>query len=90
MPNISQLFGIDNISGKHHYVTNLPNFGEFANGQPMKVIVQRTSKHFPYPSRCTILAKHSVNSSENILRILLKAPNDLFYFIIHSKLPDNW
>lgn len=55
-----QLFGIDNISGKQHYVTNLPNFGEFSNGQPMKITVQRTSKHFPHPARCIILAKHTV------------------------------
>lgn len=57
-PSISQLFGIDNISGKHHYVTYLPNFAEFNNDQRIKIIVQRTSKHFPHPAQVSILAKH--------------------------------
>ncbi|XP_031634273.1 ER membrane protein complex subunit 1 isoform X2 [Contarinia nasturtii] len=61
--NKGKLFGIDNISGKQHYATNLPNFVEFANGQPMKIVVQRTSKHFPYPARCTILGRHKVTGN---------------------------
>lgn len=58
-----QLFGIDNISGKQHYVTNLPNFGAFNSDQPMQIIVQRTSKHFPHPARCVILGKHKISGN---------------------------
>lgn len=58
-----QLFGIDNISGKQHYVTNLPNFVAFNGHQPMRIIVQRTSKHFPHPARCVILGKHKISGN---------------------------
>lgn len=56
-----QLFGIDNNNGKHHYVKYLPNFTGFENDQTMQLIVQRTSKHFPHPAQCSIIARNKVS-----------------------------
>lgn len=38
----------------------LPNLAEFSNEQRIKIIVQRTSKHFPHPAQVSILAKHAL------------------------------
>lgn len=59
----SQIFGIDNISGKHHYAKYLPNISEFDNEQKIKLIVQRTSKHFPNPAQVVVLAKNKVTEN---------------------------
>jgi hypothetical protein len=53
-----KIFGIDNISGKQHWVKFLPNFGGFNNGQSMKLLVQRTSKYYPLPAQCAVIARH--------------------------------
>ena len=53
-----KVFGIDNISGEHRYVSYLPNFTGFNNGQQIRLLIQRTSKHFPHQAQCTILARH--------------------------------
>lgn len=29
----------------------------------MRIIVQRTSKHFPHPARCVILGKHKISGN---------------------------
>lgn len=52
-----KVFGIDNISGRHHWQIYLKNVNEFANGEPMRLLVQRTSKHFPLQALCTIVAR---------------------------------
>lgn len=52
-----KVFGIDNISGKHHWQLYLNNVEEFANGEQMRLMIQRTSKHFPLQALCTIVAK---------------------------------
>lgn len=52
-----KVFGIDNISGKHHWIQYLPGLTSFNEEQNMKLIIQRTSKHFPHPPQCVILAK---------------------------------
>lgn len=58
---VTQLFGIDNISGKFHYVTYLPNFTGF-NNEKIQLVVQRTSKHYPHRAQCLVIAKHKVYS----------------------------
>lgn len=55
-----KIFGIDNISAKHHWIQYLPNVENFANDQNMRLIVQRTSKHFPLQPLCAIVAKDKV------------------------------
>ncbi|XP_030373597.1 ER membrane protein complex subunit 1 isoform X2 [Scaptodrosophila lebanonensis] len=52
-----KIFGIDNIIGKHHWQLYLPNVVGFGNDENMRLIVQRTSKHFPLQPLCTIVAK---------------------------------
>lgn len=57
-----KVFGIDNISGKHHWQLYLPEAQNFVNHEPMRLMVQRTSKHFPLQPLCTVVAKEKVNS----------------------------
>lgn len=52
-----KIFGIDNITGKHHWSKYLPSITNFNNGQKMKLFIQRTSKHFPFQPVCTLVAK---------------------------------
>ncbi|XP_037947032.1 ER membrane protein complex subunit 1 isoform X2 [Teleopsis dalmanni] len=61
-----KVFGIDNISGKHHWQQFLPNVGNFENGEKMRLLVQRTSKHFPLQPLCTIVAKEK-NTGNGLL-----------------------
>lgn len=58
-----QLFGIDNISGKHHFVTRLPNFSGFKNDEKSRLLVQRTSKHFPHRPHCIIIFRNEFNGN---------------------------
>lgn len=52
-----KLFGIDNVSGKQHWVRILGDFDGFANGQSMKLLVQRTSKYYPLSAQCAVVAR---------------------------------
>lgn len=54
-----KVYGIDNINGKIHWMNYLRSVENFNNGEDMKLIVQRTSKHFPKQPICTIIAKSS-------------------------------
>ncbi|KPU79929.1 uncharacterized protein Dana_GF16847, isoform B [Drosophila ananassae] len=56
-----KIFGVDNISGKHHWQLYLPNVNGFDNAENMRLIVQRSAKHFPLQPLCTILAKDADN-----------------------------
>lgn len=38
----------------------LPNFGGFSNDQSIKIVVQRTSGHFPLVAQCSIVARNKV------------------------------
>ncbi|XP_055903168.1 ER membrane protein complex subunit 1 isoform X2 [Eupeodes corollae] len=53
-----KLFGIDNISSKKHWMQYLPTLGNFENEQNMRLIVQRTSKHFPLQPMCAVVARN--------------------------------
>lgn len=53
-----KVFGMDNISGRQHWIKYLPDFTAFNAEQDMKLVVQRTSKHFPHPPQCAIVARH--------------------------------
>lgn len=57
---IFQIFGIDNMSGKYHWIKHLPNFKSFNDHQSLKIFVQRTSRHFPNPPMCVIVGKNKV------------------------------
>jgi len=58
-----KVFGIDNISGKHHWQLYLPKVNGFANDEQMRLIVQRSAKHFPLQPLCTILGKDAVSQA---------------------------
>ncbi|KAG5679078.1 hypothetical protein PVAND_008673 [Polypedilum vanderplanki] len=66
MTQSGKLFGIDNVSGKQHWVKILKNFEGFANGQSAKLLIQRTSKYYPHPAQCAIIAKDK-NTGNGIL-----------------------
>lgn len=53
-----KVFGIDNISGKQHWVKYLPDMIGFGNDQNMKLLVQRTSRFYPLTAQCVILGRH--------------------------------
>lgn len=55
-----KIFGIDNISGKHHWQKYLRNVENFDSGEHMRLLIQRTTKYFPLSALCTIVAKHKV------------------------------
>lgn len=59
MTKTGKIYGIDNNSGKQHWVHVLKDFSEFANGQPMKLFVQRTSKYYPLSAQCAVIARHT-------------------------------
>jgi len=59
-----KIFGIDNVSGKHHWQLHLPNVIGFANDEQMRLIVQRSAKHFPLQPLCTILGKNAVGLTD--------------------------
>ncbi|XP_001359799.2 ER membrane protein complex subunit 1 isoform X1 [Drosophila pseudoobscura] len=63
-----KIFGIDNISGKHHWQLYLPKVNAFDNAEQMHLIVQRTSKHFPLQPLCAIVAKNSINGNGVLYR----------------------
>lgn len=63
-----KVFGVDNISGKHHWQLYLNNVEEFANGEPMRLLIQRTSKHFPLQGLCTIVAKDKLTGNGVLYR----------------------
>uniref|UniRef100_A0A1A9Z6J0 ER membrane protein complex subunit 1 n=1 Tax=Glossina pallidipes TaxID=7398 RepID=A0A1A9Z6J0_GLOPL len=63
-----KIFGIDNISGKHHWQYFLHNVEHFANDQEMRLLVQRTSKHFPLSALCTVVAKDKLTGNGVLLR----------------------
>lgn len=53
-----KIFGIDNVSGKQHWVRYLPDMVGFGNDQPMKLLVQRTSRFYPLTAQCAVLGRH--------------------------------
>ncbi|XP_019562348.3 ER membrane protein complex subunit 1 isoform X2 [Aedes albopictus] len=53
-----KVFGIDNNSGKQHWIRYLPEMIGFANGQSIKLLVQRTSRFYPLSAQCLILGRH--------------------------------
>lgn len=59
-----KVFGIDNISGKHHWRRFLPNLDALGNGEDMRLLVLRTNKFFPLQAICTIIAKNKVKGEE--------------------------
>uniref|UniRef100_A0A1L8D9I9 ER membrane protein complex subunit 1 n=2 Tax=Nyssomyia neivai TaxID=330878 RepID=A0A1L8D9I9_9DIPT len=52
-----KLYGIDNISGKVHWMRYLVELGHFTDSQSMKLLVQRTAKHFPHPAQFAVIGK---------------------------------
>lgn len=58
-----KVFGIDNVSGKVHWVRYLPEMVGFGNDQPMKLLVQRTSRFYPLTAQCTVLGRHRTSKN---------------------------
>ncbi|XP_017480196.1 PREDICTED: ER membrane protein complex subunit 1 isoform X2 [Rhagoletis zephyria] len=63
-----KIFGIDNINGKHHWQQYLRDVQNFVNQEPMRLLVQRTSKHFPLQPLCTIVAKEKSTGNGVLFR----------------------
>lgn len=63
MTQSGKLFGIDNVSGKQHWVRVLKNFAAFSNDQHMKLFVQRTSKFYPLSAQCAIVARDKTSDN---------------------------
>ncbi|XP_055680073.1 ER membrane protein complex subunit 1 isoform X2 [Lutzomyia longipalpis] len=61
-----KLFGIDNISGKVHWQKFLVEIDHFTESQPMKLLVQRTAKHFPHPPQFAVVGKQK-NSRNGVI-----------------------
>lgn len=61
-----KIFGIDNISSKKHWMQYLPALGNFENEQTMRLVVQRTSKHFPLQAMCAVVARNT-NSGNGVI-----------------------
>ncbi|XP_053696909.1 ER membrane protein complex subunit 1 [Sabethes cyaneus] len=53
-----KIFGIDNVSGKQHWVRYMPEVTNFANDQSIKLLVQRTSRFYPLAAQCVVLGRH--------------------------------
>uniref|UniRef100_A0A336LFU6 ER membrane protein complex subunit 1 n=1 Tax=Culicoides sonorensis TaxID=179676 RepID=A0A336LFU6_CULSO len=52
-----KIYGIDNLSGKFHWIKYLPNIVGFNEEQGLKLLVQRTSKYYPLTAQCVIIGK---------------------------------
>ncbi|XP_054745972.1 ER membrane protein complex subunit 1 isoform X1 [Anastrepha obliqua] len=63
-----KIFGIDNINGKHHWQQYLRDVENFVNQEPMRLLVQRTSKHFPLQPLCTVVAKDKSTGNGMLFR----------------------
>ncbi|KAL7051439.1 hypothetical protein ACKWTF_004466 [Chironomus riparius] len=63
MTKSGKLFGIDNVSGKQHWVRVLKNSEGFSNGQGIRLLVQRTSKFYPLPTQCVIIAREKITGN---------------------------
>uniref|UniRef100_A0AAZ3PCY6 ER membrane protein complex subunit 1 n=1 Tax=Oncorhynchus tshawytscha TaxID=74940 RepID=A0AAZ3PCY6_ONCTS len=79
-----KLFGIDSKSGSilwKHYLENVQPNAAF------KLIVQRTTAHFPHPPQCTLLIKDKVTafpSTKNVLQQLQEMASSIFFYLIRS------
>uniref|UniRef100_A0A7N8XQ01 ER membrane protein complex subunit 1 n=1 Tax=Mastacembelus armatus TaxID=205130 RepID=A0A7N8XQ01_9TELE len=63
-----KLFGIDSKSGNilwRHYLDDVPSNAAF------KLMVQRTTAHFPHPPQCTLLIKDKVCNNKRLHFIIL-------------------
>ncbi|XP_013108994.2 ER membrane protein complex subunit 1 isoform X2 [Stomoxys calcitrans] len=63
-----KVFGIDNMSGKQHWQLHLDNVEEFSNGEQMRLLIQRTSKHFPLHALCMVVAKDKTTGNGVLYR----------------------
>ncbi|TRY87080.1 hypothetical protein DNTS_009164 [Danionella cerebrum] len=79
-----KLFGIDSKSGTilwKQYLENIKPDSVF------KLVVQRTTAHFPHPPQCTLLIKEKVTafpSTKNVLQQLQDMASSIFFFIVDS------
>ncbi|XP_049962865.1 ER membrane protein complex subunit 1 isoform X2 [Schistocerca serialis cubense] len=65
--SVGKVFGIDNLSGEIIWKRYLEDVTTFTSpSQPMLLFVQRTTRHFPYPAQCALVAKHKV-TGEGVL-----------------------
>lgn len=81
-----KIFGIDNISGKHHWRRYLPNIDALGNGEEMRLLVLRTNKFFPLQAICTVMARDKVSlytppppSSNNHMKLLQVTGHGIMY-----------
>ncbi|KAK7866597.1 hypothetical protein R5R35_010431 [Gryllus longicercus] len=63
---VGKLFGIDNLSGEIVWRRRLENVASYSSQNQMILYVQRTTRHFPHPAQCALLARHKV-SGEGVI-----------------------
>uniref|UniRef100_A0A6B2E753 ER membrane protein complex subunit 1 n=1 Tax=Phlebotomus kandelakii TaxID=1109342 RepID=A0A6B2E753_9DIPT len=61
-----KLFGIDNISGRVHWTKYLAEIVDFTDNQSMKLLIQRTAKHFPHPAQYAVVGRQR-NSPNGVI-----------------------
>ncbi|GAB0095170.1 ER membrane protein complex subunit 1 [Sergentomyia squamirostris] len=66
LTNSGKLFGIDNISGRTHWMKYLQEMVHFTEDQSMKLVIQRTAKHFPHPAQYAVVGKQK-DSNKGII-----------------------
>ncbi|XP_063704257.1 ER membrane protein complex subunit 1 [Culicoides brevitarsis] len=52
-----KVYGVDNLSGKFHWIKYLPHMQGFNEEQGLQLLVQRTSKYYPLPAQCAVIGK---------------------------------
>lgn len=52
-----KVYGIDNLSGKFHWIKYLPNMQGFSEDHGLQLLIQRTSKYYPLPAQCVVIGK---------------------------------
>ena len=58
-----KIFGIDNVTGKQHWIKYIPELVGFSNNQKVKLLVQRTSKFYPLTAQCVIVGRNKVTGN---------------------------
>uniref|UniRef100_A0A8I5KTE8 ER membrane protein complex subunit 1 n=1 Tax=Homo sapiens TaxID=9606 RepID=A0A8I5KTE8_HUMAN len=80
-----KLFGIESSSGTILWKQYLPNVKPDSS---FKLMVQRTTAHFPHPPQCTLLVKDKVTAfpaTRNVLRQLHELAPSIFFYLVDAE-----
>uniref|UniRef100_A0A8C9B0Y8 ER membrane protein complex subunit 1 n=1 Tax=Phocoena sinus TaxID=42100 RepID=A0A8C9B0Y8_PHOSS len=80
-----KLFGIESSSGTILWKQYLPSVKPDSS---FKLMVQRTTAHFPHPPQCTLLVKDKVTAfpaTRNVLRQLHELAPSIFFYLVDAE-----